>query len=99
MAEFTQRLKSGDKLPSHPADTTARKIISFGEVKDARDSYPLAAGLHRNEVDMLKRGEKGGLAYLYRYAIVQDGKDRRIYHTRSRVVIAVECEDADADLQ
>lgn len=88
--EYTEPLKSGDKLPNHPADTTARKIIRYGEVKDAHSGIICEGGLHKNEIDMLRRGEKGGLAHLHRYVIVQEGNIRRIYHTRSRVIVQVE---------
>jgi hypothetical protein len=99
MTEFTEPLKSGAKLPLHPDGTTARTVIKYGEVIDSRDGHALTAGLHRNEIMMLRRGEQGGLSHLYRYAIWQEGQHLKIFHTRSRVVVAVECIDADAELQ
>lgn len=90
MTETTEPLRNGAKLPTHPADTTARKIIKYGEVRDAHTGITCGGGLHRSEIQMLRSGEKGGLAHLFRYAIVQEGAVRKIYHTRSRVVVEVE---------
>jgi len=90
MKEFSEPLKSGAKLPTHPSETTARKIVRYGEVTDSRDGHPLTGGLHQNEIQMLRSGEVGGLAHTYRYCFVQEGNERKIYHTRSRVTICVE---------
>jgi hypothetical protein len=98
MTEFTSPLRSGATLPRHPDGTTARKVIKYGEVVDSHDGHPLTAGLHRTEIMMLRRGEVGGLGHLYRYAFVQEGAHLKVFHTRSRVVVAVQCVD-DADLQ
>lgn len=91
MEEYSEPLRTGAKLPVHPADTTARKVISYGEVSDSRDGHILTAGLHRNEIQTLKHGGNPALSHLYRYAI-QDGC---IYHTRSRVTMAVTTTDVE----
>jgi hypothetical protein len=90
MTEQTEALKNGAKIPIHPAETTARKIIKYGEVRDAHSDVLCSGGLHRNEIDMLRRGEVGGLAHLHKYCFVQEGNTRRVYHTRPRVIISVE---------
>lgn len=86
----TEPLQNGDPLPSHPHDTTARKIVSYGFVFDAEDNTQLTAGLHRNEISMLMSGQRI-LDHAYRYAIL----DRKIFHTRSRVTIRVKTEPAN----
>lgn len=87
----TEPLKSGDPLPAHPDDTTARRITGYGPVYDADDGRQLMAGLHRAEVSMLMNGERI-LEHAYRYAIL----DRHIYHTRrGGVVIHVVTEPTD----
>lgn len=91
----TQPLRSGDKLPDHPDHTTSLKIIKYGRVTDDADGHECAGGLHATEISMLKGGERGGLAHLYRYAII----DGRIFHTRNLVVVDVECTNANADDQ
>lgn len=96
--EFTDPLRNGAKVPLHPSGTTARRVVKYTTVHDSHDGHPLTAGLHRSEIDMLRRGEIGGLGHLYRYAFVQVGSDLRIFHTRSRVTIGVECIDNHADL-
>lgn len=96
--EFTEPLASGAALPDHPADTTARKVIKYLSAFDSHDGHELSAGLHRNEIEILRQGETGGLSHLYRYSFVQEGKNLKIYHTRNRVVISVLCKD-DADVQ
>jgi hypothetical protein len=94
MTEWTQPLRNGAKIPDHPDGTTARKIIKLGEVVDAKDGHPLTAGLHESDIRSLMSGNHA-LDHLYRFAIKQIGDDKVIYHTRSRVIIAVETEDAD----
>lgn len=88
--DTTESLVNGAPLPDHPSSTTARKITVYGPVFDADDNQQLTAGLHRNEISMLMSGEKI-LEHAYRYAIV----DRKIYHTRSRVIIYVKTEPAN----
>lgn len=83
----TEPLKSGDLLPTHPDDTTAKRITSYGNVYDADDGRQLMAGLHRAEVSMLMNGERI-LEHAYRYAII----DRHIYHTRPKAIIHVSTE-------
>jgi hypothetical protein len=87
----TEPLKSGAKLPDHPA-TTTQKIIKYGEVRDAHTGQLLAAGLHESDVRSLMSGNKA-LNHLYRFAIKQIGDAKYIFHTRPRVVIEVEVED------
>ena len=87
--EYTAPLKNGAKLPTHPADTTARKILSYGEVTDARTGTICVAGLHNNEIQLLMGKNPIALSHLCRYAI----RNGRIYHTRSRVKILVETEE------
>lgn len=87
--DYTDPLRNGVRLPDHPATTTALKVTRYGEVYDAKDHHPLTAGLHANEIRTLMGGGNPALAHLYRYAI----RDGRIYHTRSRVVIAVDTEE------
>ena len=86
MADFdsiTEPLPNGAKLPDHPSDTTAKRIVEYGPVLDATDGTRLRGGLHNNEVSVLMNGEVASLAHLYYYAI----RDRRIYHTRPAVII------------
>ena len=93
MAEYdaiTEPLRNGDPLPSHPSTTTARKITEYGPVHDANDDTQLTAGLHRNEVAILRSGQRI-LEHAYRYAVL----DQKIYHTRSSVVIHVVTEPLD----
>lgn len=99
MSEFTQPLRNGARLPLHPEGTTARKVVKYGEVTDSHNGIILTAGLHRSEIQMLRRGELGGLGHLYRYAFVQEGSHMKIFHTRPRVVVAVECIDDAEDIQ
>jgi hypothetical protein len=94
MEEFTEPLRNGAKLPDHPSDTTAKKIIKYGSVFDSHDGHELTAGLHDSEIRTLMNGGNPALAHLYRFAIKQVGADKRIYHTRSRVIIEVETENA-----
>ena len=88
--EYTEALRNGAKLPKHPAETTARKVVKYLDVLDSRDGHELTAGLHNNEIRTLMNGGNPALAHLYRFSI----KNGRIYHTRSRVILVVECEDA-----
>ncbi len=97
MQEFTEPLRSGAKVPVHPESTTSRKVVRYGEVRDSKDGHPLTAGLHRNEITMLRQGTVGGLGHTYRFAMVQEGPDLRIYHTRSRVIIEVETIEAEVE--
>lgn len=89
--DFTESLINGAELPSHPADTTAKRIVSYGKVYDAIDETPLTASLHQNELRMLAEGEQMNLTHLYRYGIFNN----RIFHTRQSVIIAVVTEDAE----
>lgn len=91
MKEYTSPLRNGAKLPDHPADTTARIIVKYGEVTDARTGTICVAGLHNQEIQLLMGKNPIALSHLCRYAI----RDGRIYHTRSRVVIEVETEDRE----
>ena len=86
--EETEPLANGAEVPSHPATTTSRRIVSRGTVKDAEDGTKLTAGINRNELMLLMAGERI-LTHLYRYCILNN----RIYHTRNKVVIEVKCED------
>lgn len=88
--DTTEPLPNGAPLPDHPSSTTARKITAYGPVHDADDNTQLTAGLHRNEILMLMSGQRI-LDHAYRYAII----DRKIYHTRSRVIIQVKTEPAN----
>lgn len=88
--ETTEPLRNGQKLPDHPSDTTALKIVKFGAVRDDADGTPLQSGLHQNEIRMLQMGQQMSLGHLYRYAIL----DGRIFHTRDLVVIDVCCVEA-----
>lgn len=93
MSEYdsvTESLTNGASLPTYPHDTTARKVVSYGFVFDADDNTQLTAGLHRSEINTLMSGQRI-LEHAYRYAVV----DRKIYHTRSRVVIHVQTVDAE----
>lgn len=80
---ITEPLHNGDPLPSHPDDTTAKRITVYGFVYDADNGQQLTAGLHRNELSQLQHGNQMALTHLYRYCII----DRKIYHTRNAVVI------------
>lgn len=86
----TEPLPNGAPLPQHPDDTTAKKIVHFGFVYDADDGVQLSAGLHRNEISVLMSGQRI-LDHAYRYAIV----DRRIFHTRAKVIIHVATEPSE----
>ena len=88
---FTEPLKNGARLPSHPS-TTTQKIIKYGQVRDAHDNHPLTAGLHDTEVRSLMAGNRA-LDHLYRFSIKQIGDAKYIFHTRRRVVISCEVED------
>lgn len=85
--DTTEPLPNGAKLPSHPDNTTAKRVISYGKVFDAEDGRPLRVGLHQNEIKMLMSGQVGGLGHLYAFAMLND----KIYHTRKQVVIDVKC--------
>lgn len=87
--DTTEPLINGAKLPDHPANTTARKIVSLGPVRDTADSTVLTAGLHRNEMAMLRSDQRESLSHLYRYAII----DHCIYHTRHLVTVDCKTED------
>lgn len=86
----TEPLANGAAVPDHPATTTSRKVLALGPVYDADDNIQLTAGLHRNEISMLMSGQRI-LGHAYRYAIV----DRKIYHTRNRVIIRLKTAPAD----
>ena len=87
--DVTEPLPNGAKLPDHPANTTARKIVKYNRVWDDSDGRPLTAGLSEATVAMLMSGEKGGLGHLYHYAI----RRGHIFHTRSLVNIDVRVVD------
>lgn len=89
----TGPLRNGDALPSHPSNTTARKIVAYGPVYGVGDDIQLTAGLHRNEVATLQSGQRI-LEHAYRYAII----DRYIFHTRRSVVIRVRTEAIPDDV-
>ncbi len=91
MIAETEPLKSGARLPDHPA-TTTQKIVKYGEVRDSHDGHLLTAGLHENEVRSLMAGNQA-LNHLYRFSIKQIGDAKYIFHTRPRVVIDCECAD------
>jgi len=90
----TEPLPNGAALPEHPGQSTAYKIVSYGNVYDAEDGLPLSAGkLHESMIRMLMGNETGGLGHLYLFAI----RDCKIFHTRRKVVIDCKCvEVADA---
>lgn len=96
MNDQTQPLRNGDLLPTHPDASTALKVVRYGRVYDDTDGHELMAGLHRAEVAMLRQHE-GDLGHLYRYAIVADSRGKRIFHTRDKVVIDVECKNVDTE--
>ena len=85
--EITEPLPNGATLPSHPASTTALRVIRYGSVWDDSDGKPLKVGLHENELRMLMNGEQMALGHLYLYCIRGD----KIFHTRPLVVVDVEC--------
>src|SRR6267142_1506448 len=87
--DVTEPLRNGDPLPSHPALTTSKKIIEYGEVSDDANGTILYGGLHNNEIAMLMNGNQMALSHLYRYAI----RNKHIYHTRPLAIIAVRTED------
>ena len=89
--DVTEPLPNGADLPKHPANTTGRKVISYGKVLDAEDGRPLRAGLHQNEIRMLMAGHAGGLGHLYAFAMLND----KIFHTRQSVVVDVKTIDVD----
>ena len=89
MTEFSSPLRNGAKSPDHPADTTSRIIVKYGEVTDAHTGTICVAGLHNQGIQLLMGKNPIALSHLCRYAI----RDGRIYHTRSRVVICVETEE------
>lgn len=92
---ITHPLKNGDPLPTHPHDTTAKKIVSFGPVHDADDGIQLTAGLLRATVAVLIEGGHP-LGHLYRYAILTHDGARRIFHTRPNgVTIRVRTEPVE----
>ncbi len=92
IAATTEPLANGAALPDYPSSTTSLKIIKYGKVYDAEDGRPLTPGtLHNSAVSMLMGNQIGGLGHLYCFAI----RDKKIYHTRKKVVIDVECVDAD----
>ena len=88
--DLTEPLSNGAEIPSHPSQTTARKIIAYGRVKDAKDGTPLRAGLHHATIRGLMDGHQMGLTHLYAYAMLNN----KIYHTRPGVVIEVRTIDA-----
>lgn len=95
MSEYdsvTEPLRNGDSLPSHPDDTTAKRITAYGFVYDADDGTQLTAGLHRNELSRLQCRDQMALTHLYRYCII----DKKIFHTRNSVII--HCQTTDEPL-
>ena len=89
--DVTAPLKNGDRLPDHPANTTALKIVKFGKVYDSEDGVELGGGLHASELACLMDGNQMALGHTY-YFTVRNGK---IYHTRASVVIACFTEPID----
>lgn len=87
--DTTEALPNGAELPTHPALTTAKKVIEYGRVWDDANGITLLSGLHQNEIAMLMAGEQGALGHLYRYAI----RNKHIYHTRPLVCIDVKTEE------
>ena len=87
--DVTAPLKNGDRLPDHPANTTALKIVKFGKVYDSEDGVELGGGLHASELACLMDGNQMALEHLYRFAI----RSGKIFHTRASVVI--ECKTVD----
>lgn len=87
--DVTEPLANGAELPSHPALTTAKKVVEYLSVFDDANGTPLQGGLHRNEIAMLMGKQPHPLGHLYRYAIV----NRHLYHTRSLACINVRTED------
>lgn len=86
--ETTAPLPNGSPLPTHPASTTALKVIEYGKVWDDGDGRPLQRGqLHESQIRMLMNGEQMALQHLYLYAI----RDKKILHTRRLVTIDVKC--------
>ena len=88
--EITEPLANGQAVPTHPSQTTSRKVEHVLEVRDAEDGVRCTAGLPRNELSVLMHGERI-LAHLYRYCILNG----RIFHTRDRVVCVVKCSDLE----
>ena len=87
--DTTEPLPNGAKLPDHPAQTTSKRIVKFGQVSDDADGTPLTGGLHRNEITMLKGNQRDSLSHLYRYQI----ENGHIFHTRPLIVIECATED------
>jgi hypothetical protein len=90
MTAETEPLKNGSRLPEHPSDTTSLKIVKYGEVRDSHSGVLCAPKLHNSDVSSLKAGNKS-LSHLHLFKI----ENGRIWHTRSRVTITVECEPLD----
>ena len=92
MIEQTHALRNGDEIPKHPASSTAREIVQYLKVRDAKDGTELLGGQIRGtELSMLMSGEQMSLRHLYLYTT----RSGHIYHTRPSVIITVETTDAD----
>ena len=89
--DITEPLRNGAELPTHPNDTTSKKIVEYVHVYDDANGKRLTGGLHNNEVSMLMNGEIGSLGHLYKYKIL----NKRIYHTRPLVCITCKVVDVD----
>lgn len=89
--DTTEPLLNGAELPTHPADTTAKKITHFGRVFDDATGTVLTAGLHNNEIAMLMANQCESLSHLFRFVI----RNMHIYHTRPLVVIECRTEEIE----
>lgn len=75
--ELTEIIHNCEPVPTHPSTSTARVIQQVIEVVDAVDGTRLQAGIPRNELSVLMRGEKI-LDHMYRYCVM----NKTLYTTR-----------------
>jgi hypothetical protein len=76
--ELTEVVHNNERVPTHPSSSTARVIQQVIEVIDAVDGTRLQAGIPRNELMLLMRGEPI-LDHMYRYCVL----NKTLYTTRT----------------
>jgi len=91
--EVTEVVHNCELVPTHPSTSTARVIQQVLEIVDAEDGTRMQAGIPRNELAVLMRGEPI-LQHMYRYCIL----NKTLYTTRvGGVRFVVKCVPTDAE--